>query len=182
MALNATIYRIEAAIADLDRGVYRTDRLTVARHPSETAERLMVRVLAWAMHADDALEFGAGLSDVDEPDLWRRDPTGTIEAWIEVGLPDERRLRRACGRAAEVTAYAYGRGAEIWWRQNATALARLERLRVALIPPAASAGLGELAARKLSVQLTGQDGNWLVTDGERAVEIVPDWRTGPRAP
>ena len=104
MALNATIYRIEAATADLDRGVYRTDRLTVARHPSETAERLMVRVLAWAMHADDALEFGAGLSDVDEPDLWRRDPTGTIEAWIEVGLPDERRLRRACGRTAGAAA------------------------------------------------------------------------------
>lgn len=182
MALKATIYRVEAAIADLDRGVYRTDRLTVARHPSETAERMMVRVLAWARHADDELAFGAGLSDSDEPDLWRRDATGTISEWIEVGMPDERRLRRACGRARAVTVYAYGRAAEVWWRQNAAALARLERLRVALIAPDESAALGELAERNLKIQLTGQDGHWLATDGARSVDLALQWRTGPDAP
>ena len=100
MALKATIYKVELAVADMDRNYYGDHGFTIARHPSETDERMMTRVLAFALHADDALAFGRGLSTSDEPDLWRKDLTGAIELWIEVGLPEVKRLRRAAGRAS----------------------------------------------------------------------------------
>src|SRR5512140_3190997 len=99
MALGATVYRASLTVSDLDRGVYGQHSLTLARHPSETDERMMVRLLAFALHADEALEFGRGLSAEEEPDLVRRDLTGAIEQWIEVGLPDEKEIRKACGRS-----------------------------------------------------------------------------------
>src|SRR5258708_39391271 len=107
MALKATIFKAELHIADMERGYYQDHSLTVARHPSETDERMMVRLLAFALNADATLAFGAGLSTDDEPDLWRKDLTGSIETWIDVGLPDEKRIRKACGRAAEVLVYSY---------------------------------------------------------------------------
>ena len=88
MAIKSTIFKIDLQITDLDRNYYQTHALTIARHPSETDERMIVRVIAFALHAHASLEFGKGLSAEDEPDLWRRDLTGTIEQWIEVGLPD----------------------------------------------------------------------------------------------
>jgi uncharacterized protein YaeQ len=116
MALKATIFKAELSVADIDRGVYGDHTLTIARHPSETDERMMVRLLAFALHADERLEFGRGLSAEDEPDLVRRDLTGTLEQWIDVGLPDEREVRKACGRAREVIVYAYGgRAVPLWW-------------------------------------------------------------------
>src|SRR3982750_3888876 len=108
MALKSTILKAELCIADVDRGYYHDHTLTIARHPSETEERVMVRLLAFALHASDALTFGRGLSTEDEPDLWQHDLTGTIESWIDVGLPDERVVRKACGRARDVYVLAYG--------------------------------------------------------------------------
>src|SRR5512137_3173344 len=107
MAQGATVYRTDLTVSDLDRGVYAQHAVTLARHPSETEERLMVRLLAFALHADDALEFGRGLSTEDEADLWQRDPAGVLVRWIDVGLPDERTIRKACGRAREVVVLAY---------------------------------------------------------------------------
>src|SRR5688572_33449862 len=101
MATGSTIYRADLSIADMDRNYYADHSLTVARHPSETEERLMVRLLAFAVFAAADLEFGRGLSTDDEPDLWRRDLTGLVELWIEVGLPEEKWLRKACGRARQ---------------------------------------------------------------------------------
>ena len=119
MALKSTIFKAELSVADIDRGYYGDHALTIARHPSETDERMMVRLLAFALHADDALTFGRGLSSEDEPDLSRRDLTGTIELWIDVGLPDERDLRKACGRSREVHVYAYGgRACALWWEKG----------------------------------------------------------------
>src|SRR4051812_12926996 len=118
MALKATIFKAELQVSDLDRGHFQTHSLTIARHPSETDERMMVRLLAFAYDADERLTFGRGLSAEDEPDLVLTDLTGAIDLWIEVGLPDERDVRRACGRAARVKVYVYGRGAAIWWRDN----------------------------------------------------------------
>ena len=116
MALKSTIFKVDLAVADIDRGYYHDHSLTIARHPSETDERMMIRLLAFALHSQDALEFGRGLSAADEPDLWRRDLTGAIEQWIDVGLPDEREVRKACGRAREVYVLAYGgRAVELWW-------------------------------------------------------------------
>ena len=130
MALTATIFKVDLTISDLDRGYYATHALVLARHPSETDERMMVRMLAFALNADEALEFGKGLSNEDEPALWRKDLTGIIEQWIEVGLPDEKAVRKACGRATQVLLYTYGRGATKWWQDNSDAMARPDNLTV----------------------------------------------------
>ena len=102
MALKATVHKVDLAVSDMDRGYYGNHALMLARHPSETSERMMVRLLAFAMFADEALTYGRGLSADDEPALWLKDLTGNIECWIDVGLPDERELRKACGRARRV--------------------------------------------------------------------------------
>ena len=146
MALKSTIFKAELQITDLDRNYYATHELTVARHPSETDERMMVRILAFMLHADDALTFGKGLSADDEPDLWRKDLTGAVQLWIEVGLPDEKRLRRACGRSDRVVVLTYGgRVAEMWWQQNQAALRKLDKLTVIDLAATPPAELAELA-------------------------------------
>jgi uncharacterized protein YaeQ len=174
VALRATVYRCELALSDVDRGVYGSYALTLARHPSETEERLMVRLLAFALFADDALEFGRGLSTEGEPDLWQRDATGQIERWIDVGLPDEREVRRACGRAREVVVLAYGgRRAAPWWSASAAALARLPNLRVLALDDEACAGLASLAARSMQLAATVHDGHVWLASASASVEIVP---------
>jgi uncharacterized protein YaeQ len=175
MALKATVHRAELEIADIDRGYYATHALTLARHPSETEERLMLRLLAWALHADPALEFGRGLSTEDEPDLWLRAPDGTIELWIELGLPEERRLRRAAGRARRVEVLAYGgRGAVgPWWERNRAALERIEGLRVRVVAQEQSRALAALCDRGMRLQVTVQEGQACVTDGTRVVTVEP---------
>jgi len=130
MALKSTIFRMTLQVADVDRGYYADHPLTIARHPSETDERMMLRVLAFALHADPGLAFGRGISTDDEPDLWQRDLTGAIRLWIDVGQPDEKLVRRACGRAHEVVVYTFGRGADLWWGRSQGALARMQNLRV----------------------------------------------------
>jgi uncharacterized protein YaeQ len=131
MALKATIFKAELNIANMDRHYYQTHALTIARHPSETDERMMVRLLAFALHAGDALQFSKGLSDDDEPDLWQKDLIGGIELWIDLGQPDEKRIRKACGRARQVVIYSYsGSSADIWWRQTGEQLQRFANLTV----------------------------------------------------
>ncbi len=173
MALKSTIVKAELSVADIDRGYYRDHALTLAQHPSETDERMMVRLLAFALHADDALAFGRGLSTDDEPDLWRRDLTGAIEQWIDVGLPDEREVRKACGRAREVHVLAYGgRAVELWWQAARERLERQHALAVAEVPQEASRALAQLAARTVRLQVTIQHGHVLVADGERSIDVT----------
>ncbi|MCC5872963.1 MAG: YaeQ family protein [Gammaproteobacteria bacterium] len=173
MALKATVYKAELVISDVDRGYYGTHALTLARHPSETEERLMLRVLAFAMHADAALEFGRGLSTEDEPDLWLMDATGRIELWIDLGLPDEKRLRRAAGRAGKVVLLTYGeRAFEVWWRRNKAACSRLPALTVWTVTDAALDAVATLASRNMQLQLTLQDGQIAMADGERYLEVA----------
>ena len=181
MALKSTIYKVELQIADLERNYFQTHALTVARHPSETDERMMVRVLAFTMYADEALAFGKGLSSEDEPDLWRKDLTGAIELWIDVGLPDEKRVRRACGRSDKVVVLTYGgRVADMWWQQNGTALKRNDNLTVINLPAEESRALATLAERGMALQITLQEGElWLIVDGENT-RIVPEIRLAPR--
>ena len=183
MALKSTIFKAELQIADLDRNYYQNHALTVARHPSETDERMMVRVLAFALYADSALAFGKGLSAEDEPALWRKDLTGAIELWIEVGLPDEKRIRRACGRARQVVVLSYGaRVADMWWQQNQAALKRQDNLAVINLSPEDSRALAALAARGMQLQCTLQDGEaWLIVDGENT-RIAPETRLAPTVP
>lgn len=171
MALKATIFRAEISIADIDRGYYADHALTLARHPSETDERMMVRLLAFALFADEALAFGKGLCADDEPDLWQKDLTGAIERWIDVGQPDEKRVRKACGRAAEVVIVAYGRALDVWRKTNAERFARQQRLRVIEVEREASAALAAFAQRSMRLQFSIQDGQVWITDGERTEQV-----------
>lgn len=174
MALNATVHKVELQVSDLDRHYYATHALTVARHPSETEERMMLRVLAFGLNAHEALQFGKGLSDSAEPDLWRKDLTGAIEQWIELGQPDEQRLRQAAGRARTVCVYGYGRAAALWWERHGEALRRLRNLQVFEIGAATCRALAALAARKLELQLLIQDGaaQLIGADGSVDVELI----------
>jgi uncharacterized protein YaeQ len=172
MATGATIHRAELSIADMDRGYYADHALTLARHPSETVERMMVRLLAFALFADPALQFGRGLSTEDEPDLWQHDDAGQLIRWIDVGLPDERRLRKASGRAAEVVVIAYGGSrAEAWWKRSAEALARLDRLAVYCLSPDACAALEALAGRSMRLVVNIQEGQAWVGAGSASAEV-----------
>ncbi len=184
MALKSTIFKAQVQIADMDRPLYATHSLTLAQHPSETDERLMIRVLAFALNVppddhDGTLEFGKGLSDTDEPDLWRRNLAGEIEHWIDLGQPDDRRLIRAAGRARRVTAIGYHAALPIWWKGIAGKVARLGNLDVWAIPPEQSQALALLARRTMQLQVTVQDGLVWVADDERSVEIAPQRLQAP---
>jgi len=172
MALNSTIYKVELQISDMDRHYYATHALTLARHPSETEERLMVRVLAFALYADDRLEFGKGLSDEDEPALWRKAYTDEIELWIEVGQPDEARIRKACGRSRQVVVINYGgNAAEIWWTKNASTLARHRNLTVLDIPATTVTAMTGLLQRGMRLQVLVQDGQLQLMNETDAVAV-----------
>ena len=171
MALKSTICKAGLQIADMDRNYYADHALTVARHPSETDERMMMRLLAFALNAHEHLAFGRGLSDTDEPDLWQKDLTGAIAHWIEVGQPDEKRMLRACGRADRVTVYAYGSRAELWWKPLAANLARAKNLAVWRVPASAGSALAKFAARAMRLQCTIQDGHLWFSDAEDTVQI-----------
>lgn len=174
MSPKSTIFKAKLGVADMDRPYYKEHLLTLARHPSETNERLMVRLLAFALFADERLEFGRGLSADDEPALWIRDYTGDVRVWIEVGLPDERLLRKACGRADSVVVLAYGgRQMDAWWAKDGPAMARLDKLRVLTLDSEQSKALAALADRGMDLQCTIQDGQVWVTDGTNTVAIEP---------
>jgi uncharacterized protein YaeQ len=176
MAIKATIFKADLQIADMDRNYYADHALTLARHPSETDERMMVRLLAFVLHAHEQLSFGKGLCVGDEPDLWRRALSGVIELWIDVGLPDEKWTRKACGRAEQVVVVSYGRNqADNWWEQNRAKLAKLANVTVIKLDPEATQGLAALAQRTMRLQCTLQDGHVWITDGQNTVNIQPTY-------
>lgn len=180
MALKSTIHKAQLEISDVDRGCYATHALTLAQHPSETIERLMVRMLAFAMHADERLEFGAGLSSDDEPDLWRKSLTGEIEQWIDLGQPDEQRIRKACGRARQVIIVTYsGRSADLWWEKIAPGLARSKNLTVIDIPSASVPDLAALAGRNMQLQCLIQEGDVQLMGPHASVILTPVVRMAP---
>jgi uncharacterized protein YaeQ len=176
MALKATIFKITLQISDIDRGYYAEHALTIARHPSETDERMMVRVIAFALHAGERLAFGKGLSDEEEPDLWEKDLTGAIETWIDVGLPDEKRIRRAAGRAGRVYVYSYGapHAATLWWDQVAPRLDKTRNVTVLRLPTASTRSLAALVDRTMRLNCTIQDGQIWLADDEQSVEVHPE--------
>lgn len=175
MALRATIHKADLHIADNDRGYYGSHSLTVARHPSETDERMMVRLLAYALFtdADDTLEFTRGLSSTEEPDLWRKDLTGAILQWVETGLPDERRVLKACGRAETVIVVAYGRNAALWWQGVQNHLQRAGNLSVYVLAAEETTALARLASRKMTLNINIQDASaWVSSEtGDTQVQL-----------
>ena len=178
MALKATIFKANLQIADMDRHVYVDHAVTLARHPSETDERMMVRLLAMALNLpadpnNGTLEFAKGLWDPDEPELWHKDLTGQILHWIEVGQPDDKRLMKASGRAAKVSVVGYSASTPIWWGGIATKITRASNIAVWQIDSAQSQALASLAQRSMQLQLSIQDGTAWLRDGENSVEITP---------
>jgi len=173
MALKSTIFKADLQISDMDRHYYQQHTLTIARHPSETDERMMIRVLAFALHASEALAFGKGLSDTDEPDLWQKDLTGAVELWIEVGQPDDRAILKACGRAERVVVYSYSSVSNIWWNQTGSRVERAKNLKVVNIAAEASQALAALAQRTMQLQCTIQDGQVWLGANENMVLIEP---------
>jgi uncharacterized protein YaeQ len=172
MALRATIHRVELEIVDMDRHYYATHRLTLACHPSETGERLMVRLLAFALNAHERLEFGKGISDSDEPDLWQKDLAGAIELWIELGHPDEKVLAKAIGRSPRVIVYAYSANPELWWGPIRHRFEGEERLTVLNVSSRSAKALAGLADRTMNLQCSIQDGEiWFRDDKQGAVRV-----------
>lgn len=177
MAPNATVYKAELQVTDLDRHYYASHNLILAQHPSETSERLMARLLAFALHADERLEFGRGLSDEDEPALWKRDYTGEIDLWIELGQPDEARLRKASGRARQVVVVGYsGNAFDLWWKKNAAALSRLRNLTAIDIAPTDVSAAVALLARGMRLTAMIQDGELQLMDTDRTIALRPEVR------
>jgi len=185
MAIKATIYKANLQIADMDRNVYGDHALTIPLQPSETEERLMMRLLAFALNvtADDhhgTLQLARGMADVDEPDLWHKDLSDQLLHWVEVGQPDERRLAKACGRARQVTLYCYSSAAAIWYAGIANKITRLRNLTIWQIPAEQAQALAAMAQRAMQLQVSIQDGHAYFSDANTSVEVQPQalWRGG----
>ncbi|RMC93831.1 YaeQ family protein [Aquitalea palustris] len=176
MALTATIYKAGLSISDMDRGYYASHNLTLAQHPSETVERLMVRLVAFVLNASETLSFTRGLSSDDEAELWQKNYSDEIELWIELGEPDEKRLKKACSRADKVVLYSHGgRSSEVWWPQIENKLVKLDKLSVYRISTATLAELASLCQRGMQLTATVQDGQLWLADESRSVlvEVEP---------
>lgn len=172
MAIKATVFKASLQIADMQRHYYQEHALTLARHSSETDERMMVRLLAFALHAHERLEFGQGMTTDDEADLWQKDLTGAIELWIDVGIPDEKWVRKACGRADQVVIYCYGgRVAEMWYAQNKSQLDRQKNLTIINLAQESTRAIAALAQRTMQLQCTIQDGQVWLSDGNDSVTV-----------
>ena len=174
MALSSTIFKANPEVSDMDRHYYADHQLTLARHPSETDQRMMVRLLAFALHADERLSFTKGLCADEEPDLWQKSLRDEIELWVDVGLPDERRVRKACSRSMRVCLYLYGgRNAELWWNRNAGKLQRFKNLSVIEISEETSKELTDIAQRSMQLQCTIQDGEAWLSCGDKTISVSP---------
>jgi uncharacterized protein YaeQ len=186
MALKSTIYKVNLAIADIDNAYYADHALTLARHPSETDERMMIRLLALALNAyrlqadlngDGVLAFGAGLSDPDDPDLSLRDFTGQTRLWVEVGQPEDKPLNKACQKADAVMVYCFNHAAEVWWRGIENKLTRMDKLQVWRVPTEASQALAKLAERSMQLQATVQEGALTLSNAKDSVHLeVVRWK------
>jgi uncharacterized protein YaeQ len=172
MALKSTIFKADIQVSDMMRNYYGDHSLTIARHPSENDERMMVRILAFALHAHERLVFGESIGNDEEPSLWQKDLTGAIELWIDVGQPDEKRIRKACGRAGQVVVIAYGgHGVDVWLNNIRNSLDRTKNLTILNLPASVPAALARLAERTMKLQFTIQDNQVWVTAGSETEHL-----------
>jgi uncharacterized protein YaeQ len=174
MATNSTIFKADLEINDTDRDYYQTHKLTLARHPSETDERLMVRLLVFAMHASETLEFAGSVSTEDTPALWSKNLSGEILEWIEIGQPDEKRIKKACGRSRQVFIYCYGAArANPWWQGIKSALGRFDNLTVRFLADDEMEALSKLASRTMRLQCLVQEGTYTLSGATAEESITP---------
>lgn len=172
MALTSTIYKADLTLADMDRHYYESHQITIAQHPSETLERMMVRVLAFALNANEGLKFGRGISTDEDPDVYQETLSGDIELWIDLGQPDEKRVKKASQRSKQAVIFSHQTGpGRVWWEKNKTTLSSYKNLSVFLLPDGAAQQLASFAARTMQLNLTIQDGLILITNGEQSMEL-----------
>lgn len=178
MALKSTIYKVEISVSDMDRHYYETHKLTVAKHPSETDERLMVRLLAFALNAHEQLEMTRGISTDDEPDIWQKSLSGELELWVALGLPSEKVVRQSCSKARKVIIYSYGgRTADMWWEKIKNSTTRFGNLQVVNFSEEDTSALARLASRTMRLQVNIQDGDVMVSVDESMIYVTPvEWK------
>ena len=182
MAQKSTIYKVELSVSYMDRHYYETHKLTVAKHPSETDERLMVRILAFALNAHEQLALTKGLSTEDEPDIWQKNLSGELELWVALGLPRDKIIRQSCGKANDVIIYCYGgKPAEMWWEKIKNTTTRFNNLQVINFSDTETSALGKLANRAMKVQINIQDGEVMVSIDDNIVYVNPiKWKNADR--
>ena len=174
MAKKATVFKADVQVSDMDRSFYEELNLTLAQHPSETDERMMIRLLSYILHAGERLQFTKGLYADDEPDLWKKSLSDEIETWIDLGLPNEKRIRKACARAGEVIIYAYGgNSVQIWWKKIKGKLVRFSNLTIIELPLEATRSLASLTDRNMQLQCTIEDGRIWIGSDTTQVSIEP---------
>lgn len=178
MAQNATIYKVELSVSDMDRHYYETHKLTVAKHPSETDERMMVRILAYALNAHEHLEMTKGISTEDEPDIWQKSLSGELELWVALGMPSEKVLRQSCSKSNQVVVYTYGgRPSEVWWDKVKGSTTRFANLQVVNLSEEDTNELARQANRSMRVQVNIQDGEVMVNIGDSILYVTPtNWK------
>jgi uncharacterized protein YaeQ len=165
VALTATIYTLEIDVADADRRVYESLALRVARHPSESAEFLVTRILAYALECREGITFSSGLSDPDEPAISVRDLTGAIESWIEIGTPDAPRLHKASKASRRVAVYTHKDPAQFLARLAGERIHRAEALEIYAIDRALIAALGNRLERRTAFSLARSEGDLYISIG-----------------
>ena len=174
MAQKATIYKVELSVSDMDRHYYETHKLTIAKHPSETDERMMVRLLAFALNAHEQLEMTKGISTDDEPDIWQKSLSDELELWIALGLPSDKVVRQSCAKAQKVVIYTYGgRTADVWWDKIQNSTSRFDNLQVMSLSEQSTSELAGLADRSMKLQVNIQDGDVMVSVGDQIVYVTP---------
>lgn len=174
MAQKATIYKVELSVSDMDRHYYDTHKLVIAKHPSETEERLMVRLLAFAMNAHERLEMTKGISTEDEPDIWQKDLSDKLELWVTLGLPSDKLVRQSCAKSDKVIVYSYGgRTADVWWEKIRNGTTRFDNLQVMNLSNRNTEELGRLASRSMKLQVNIQDGEVMMSAEESIVHVTP---------
>ncbi|MFL0804538.1 MAG: YaeQ family protein [Agarilytica sp.] len=174
MAIKATIFKLKLDISDLSRNYYHLHSLTLARHPSENDERMMVRLAAFAFNADERLAFTKGLSTDEEPDLWSHTLSGELDLWIDVGRPSIDRIRKACGKAARVRLYTFGGNtADMWWQTISGQLTRYSNLEVFMLAQTCSEQLAATVNRTMDIQCTIDGGNAWFSIQDQTIEVSP---------
>lgn len=174
MAQNATIYKVDLSVADMDRHYYETHKLTVAKHPSETDDRMMLRILAFALNAHEQLEMTKGISTEDEPDIWQKSLSGELDLWVNLGQPSEKVIRQSCSKSKAVIVYSYGgKSAEIWWDKIKSGTQRFANLQVVSFSEADTKALAEQARRSMKMQVNIQDGEVMVSVDDQIIYVTP---------
>jgi len=174
MAIKATVIKLDLTISDMDRDYYQQHNLTMAQHPSETEQRLILRTIAFTLFACEGLQFTKGLSEDSEPDLWQKNLIDDVELWIDLGQPDEKRIRKACHKAKKVIILSYGHNAAgMWWKSVENKAKGFTNLSVFHISTEQYNTLSQLMQRHLVLNASIQDAELWLSDDQHSLHITP---------